>query len=73
MALPAKVSVTVNGKTYQVEPGLYSLRSFEQAVGLKKTAQLSITTPHPTQATTINGNDSLTILGGEVMTATLGN
>ena len=71
MPNPAKVSITVNGKTYSVEPGTYSLRDFEQQVGLKKTATLSINL-RPSLATTINGNDSFIIIGGEVITSTQG-
>jgi len=71
MPNPAKVTITVNNKTYSIEPGTYSLRDFEQQVGLKQTASLSVGS-RPALATTIKGNDSFQIIGGEVITSTQG-
>lgn len=71
MTGPRFVNVTVNGTKFNVEPGIYSLRDFEGLVGLKKTASLSIQS-RPSLPTTVNGNDSIQIIGGEVITSTQG-
>jgi len=70
----APVKVTVDGTTFTLKPGLYTVREFEAAIGRSKSpvAKLVITTPAPSQATTINGNDSFVIQGGEAMTSYAG-
>lgn len=68
------VKVTVDGHVYQVRPGLYNMPEFQAALGRQLTpiAKLTITTSAPAQATSINGNDSFTIQGGEVMISVVG-
>ena len=65
------VTVTVDGVKKTVEAGRYALKTFETVIGSKTPfAKLTITTAAPTQATTINGNDSFVIQGGEAFTST---
>jgi hypothetical protein len=68
MSLPHRVTVTVNGTAYKIEPGVFSFREFAAAVGHVGAKTATITTAHPVQPTTVNGNDSLEILGGEAFT-----
>jgi hypothetical protein len=67
------VNVTIDGKVYQVPPGVTSLVEMVGLTGInKKTAKLTVGTAAPAQASVINGNDSYNIIGGEVMTSTVG-
>lgn len=70
----APVTVIVDGVNHTVKPGLYTMPEFQAAIGRPKNpiSKLSITTSAPAQPTTINGNDSFTIRGGEAMTSTAG-
>jgi hypothetical protein len=66
---PQKVNVTVDGVKVSVEPGIYSFHDIVAITNANpKTYKFSVVNPTP--ATTINGNDSFTIRGGEAFTTT---
>jgi len=67
------VSITIDGKKYNVPPGVSSLAELVAVTGInKKTAKLTVSVAAPSQSSTINGNDSYNVIGGEVMTSTVG-
>lgn len=62
-----KVTVTMNGKKVIVPAGLHSFKEIIQATGAPastKSIAVSVTAP----ASTIGGNDSYNIVGGETFT-----
>jgi hypothetical protein len=66
------VSVTIDGKKVNVIPGPISFQDLvshtvSQASGSPKITKFTVTSPTP--ASTINGNDSFVIQGGEVITS----
>ena len=70
--MDAIVSITIDGKVYKVVQGLTSLRSIVGVTGINgKTYSLSVVST-PSKASTINGNDSYLIQGGEVFTSVHG-
>ena len=63
------VDVTVDGVKVKVEAGMYSFRDIVALTNANpKTYRMSVVSPTP--ATTVNGNDSFTIRGGEAFTTT---
>jgi hypothetical protein len=65
---PETVTVTINGKKVQVPAGLHSFKELVQATGAPSTTKsfsVSVTAP----ASTIGGNDSYNIVGGETLTS----
>jgi hypothetical protein len=68
MALPLSVIVTVNGKKITVPAGIHSFKELVQATGVSAATKQFAVTP-VTPASTINGNDSYQIVGGEVLTS----
>lgn len=68
MAQPQFVTITINGKKYQVPPGNYSFQELAQVTGGTVHA-FTVVTAATAQATVINGNDSFPVRGGEVLTS----
>jgi len=69
---PQLVKITVDGKVVQIEPGLLTFQELVSATGSNpKTSKFTIVST-PTPPSAINGNDSYTIQGGEVITTTHG-
>lgn len=67
------VQITIDGVKYQVSPGFTSLSDLIKVTKINaKTAKLTVGTAAPVQASSIKGNDSYNIIGGEVMTSTVG-
>lgn len=68
-----KVTVTIDGVKYSIPTGFYSVKEIVDLTGInKKTAKLTVSSAAPAQAGTINGNDSYNLIGGEVLTSTVG-
>ena len=74
MATAKTVTITVNGKQIQIEAGTASFQNIVAAAGqmgaaTPKTAKLiTVSSAAPSQGSTIGGNGSYNIIGGEVLT-----
>jgi succinyl-CoA synthetase alpha subunit len=67
---PERVTVTVDGKKVEIPRGVLNFRDLVKAFQADpKTSKITVVST-PTPATTIGGNDSFTINGGEVFTTT---
>jgi len=59
-------TVKINGVKKKLETGIYSFPELINALGLRaSTTQIVVSVTAPAQASTINGNDSFQIIGGE--------
>lgn len=68
-----KIQITIDGTKYNIPAGTYSIAEIVALTGInKKTAKLTVTQAAAAQAAAINGNDSYNIIGGEVLTSTIG-
>lgn len=66
------VNITIDGKVYSVPAGTTDLKALVKQLALHPlTTQLSVSS-RPSTSTTINGNDSITLTGGEVFTSVHG-
>ena len=68
-----KVQVTIDGTKYNLPAGVYSVKEIIDLTGInKKTALLTVSSAAPAQAGSFNSNSSYNIIGGEVLTSTVG-
>lgn len=62
------VTISVDGRKVQITPGLTSFHEIVSATGVVPTTKsFSVSVPAP--ASTIGGNDSYNIVGGETLTS----
>ena len=69
MGDPRLVTITVNGVAHPIPKGLISFQDLVQAAKLPLTTKQLTVVSTVTQATSIKGNASYTIVGGEVFTS----
>jgi hypothetical protein len=63
-----KVNVTVDGKTVSIAPGTYGFTDLVGHLGASSKTT-SLTVGQPSKASTVNGNDSYQVGGGETFTS----
>ena len=64
-----RTNLTINGKSYTIEPGWFSLKDILTMAGVQAThATLNLVSGGPSQASSQGGNSSYPLFGGEVMT-----
>jgi len=66
----ALVPVTIDGTVRNIAPGVYSFAELKAVANQPKATLFTINQNSPSPNSTIGGNGSVTIRGGEVMTST---
>lgn len=68
MAIKQTVTITVDGKTITLPPGIYPFGDLVLMANAPKTTKSIAVNSTVSKASTIGGNDSYDIAGGEVFT-----